>query len=64
MNAEQIEQLALEIEAEELIGSEDQVIEIADISPVLEYLWERGVDLLVVLEEDVPEPTNPVEVEE
>lgn len=51
MDSEKIERLALDLEAEELLGT-DKVLEAADIIPVLEVLWEKGVDLLPLIEEE------------
>lgn len=52
MESEQIERLALDLEAEEIIGANDRVLEATDIAPILEILWEKGADLVSILEED------------
>ena len=48
MRSEEIEELALELEADELEGEDGQPLLAADIAPVLEALWERGLDLSVL----------------
>ena len=45
MRSDQIESLAVEIEAEELEREDGETMSAADIGLVLEILWERGVDL-------------------
>jgi len=45
MTTEQLNMIALEIEAEELFGIDGRLLERDDILPVLELLWERRVDL-------------------
>jgi len=43
--SEEIYAMAVELEAEELLGADDQVLRADDIFPILEAIWERGGDL-------------------
>lgn len=45
VSEEEIWALAVELEAEEITDANDEPLSSDDIYPVLEILWERGVDL-------------------
>ena len=42
------EAMALEIEGEELSGGAEKPLTVEDIIPVLECLWERGLDFSIL----------------
>ena len=51
MDSEQITSLALAMESEELIGVSGHTLVADDIVPIIESLWERGVDFTDFLSE-------------
>lgn len=44
MENREIQQLAIELEGDELAGEEGRLLAADDIAPVIEALWSRGVD--------------------
>lgn len=55
MESREIQQLAIELEAEELTGSDGRPLGAEDIFPVIEALWGRGADLRGLVEGEVPD---------
>jgi hypothetical protein len=53
MSPEQFEILAETIAEEEVASFNGQLLEAKDIVPILEFLWEQGVDLTIITEEVV-----------
>lgn len=52
MESKYFEILAGNIEAEEILDSSGNLIAAGDIIPVLEFLWDQGVDLMVAIEKE------------
>lgn len=50
MDSEHFEILAGNIEAEEVLGSNGKPLVSEDILPILEFLWDQGVNLMVAVE--------------
>jgi len=63
VDSEQLNILASELEADELVGAETAILTAEDITPVLEALWERGVDFAGVFAE-LEQATNVDGIEE
>ena len=52
MESKDFDILAGDIESEEMIDSRGEKIIAADVLPVLEFLWERGVNLRDAVEKE------------
>lgn len=53
MESRQAQELALDLESEELLGEGERPLSAEDIQPVIEALWERGADFSALLDSDL-----------
>jgi hypothetical protein len=59
MELDQLNEIALALEAEELIGSDGEMLTANDIFPVLEVLHDRQIDIISAFDIEVAATVEP-----